>query len=899
MVSTSGSSPFNPGEPPDPWGSLLHGAQDALLVIDDLGICHGLNPAAAALLHLSSLPPSHLCLAQRFPDLETWHRFQSRLLAQDPTPGEMFLAADPPRRIRILATANIRPHRHLLLLQPLPLSERSMESRAQPSTDLGPSPELLPLDQLLDSPTPALTASGILAPLPHWRQVQLALQQSESRFRAIFEQAAVGINQADLSGRFIRANQRFCDLVGYTEAELLQMTYQQLTHPEDRERNQAAIGEMLSGKMASFAQEKRYISRSGEPIWTRVTFSCVRDDQGVISDLAIVEDISERKQIEQELLSQIEREILLNTIVKDIRESLDLNDILNRTVKNIQTVFQGSRGIVALYRDSDAALVHTMAAAAPGLDTTQGLQIPVEGNPHAEAVIAQEEPVAVEDVHQDPLTVSYRSRAEELKIRAMLAVSIRLEDQVKGVLCVHQCQTRHWTADEQRLLRQIADHLALAIQQSELYQQVQAFNADLERQVVARTDQLRQALEFEATLRRITDQVRDGLDEQQILQTVVRDLGQALQGIRCSISFYTSDHQQAVLQCEYLQDKVKAIPDPMVISMPGLADLYGPLLSGRMLQLCSRSLPERLAEAPAPAQPEAVLACPIRDDQEILGDIWISRPARDHFNDLETRLVQQVANQCGIAIRQSRLYQASRQQVQELERLNLLKDDFISTISHELRTPLTNLRLALRLLNQSESPEKQQQYYGMAVTECERQIALITDLLNLQRLTANRYELQWEPLHLLPWLEELIHPYSAVAANQDKTLTFLPSPDLEQAAPFTTDRSSLARVLQELLTNACKYTSPGDQIQISAHLRSGTSGGPRGLQIEVANTGALDPQELARVFEKFYRVPQPDRWKHAGTGLGLALVKRLVEQLQGQINATSQQGWIRFTLWLP
>lgn len=129
------------------------------------------------------------------------------------------------------------------------------------------------------------------------------LHTSESRFRAIFEQAAVGINQADvLSGRFIHVNQWFCDLLGYTEAELLQMTYQEVTHPEDLAASINKMDQLLVGQISSLTIEKRYLRKDGSPVWTHATLSPVRDASGrIISDLAIIEDIRDRKRAELEL----------------------------------------------------------------------------------------------------------------------------------------------------------------------------------------------------------------------------------------------------------------------------------------------------------------------------------------------------------------------------------------------------------------------------------------------------------------------------------------------------------------------------------------------------------------------------------------------------------------------
>ena len=129
-----------------------------------------------------------------------------------------------------------------------------------------------------------------------------------------------------------------------------------------------------------------------------------------------------------------------------------------------------------------------------------------------------------------------------------------------------------------------------------------------------------------------------------------------------------------------------------------------------------------------------MLACPIFDDQGVLGDLWLISQPHHAFNQLELRLVQQVAASCAIALRQARLYTAATAQVKELEKLNALKDDFFSTVSHELRTPLSNMKMAISMLKNPSIVERQQRYLQILQTECNREIELINDLLDLQRL---------------------------------------------------------------------------------------------------------------------------------------------------------------------
>jgi PAS domain S-box-containing protein len=132
-----------------------------------------------------------------------------------------------------------------------------------------------------------------------WRQRQMQRQiQVCHQLHDVFDQAIVGINQADRSGRFIRVNQRFCQLLGYTEAELLQLTYQAVTHPDDLPHQVNVEQQLFHREQEQAVFEKRYIAKDGSIVWTRVTLSIVWDDaKGPVSDLAIVEDISEQMRL--------------------------------------------------------------------------------------------------------------------------------------------------------------------------------------------------------------------------------------------------------------------------------------------------------------------------------------------------------------------------------------------------------------------------------------------------------------------------------------------------------------------------------------------------------------------------------------------------------------------------
>lgn len=483
---------------------------------------------------------------------------------------------------------------------------------------------------------------------------------------------------------------------------------------------------------------------------------------------------------------------------------------------------------------------------------------------------------------------------------------------------------------------------------------IEAERKESERSLRQYTAQLRQMLEFESMLKRVTDKVRDSLDEHQILDTVVQELGQGL-GVRsCSAALYDWTHHTSTVKYEYTTSifPVKG----SVVPMSSFPEIYSQLSNGHCFQFCFIE--------PDPVRGRiGIVACPLVDDQQILGDLWLTNDRDYAFQELELRLVQQVANHCAIAIRQARLYQAAQTQVKELEKLNHLKDDFLSTVSHELRTPMSNIKLATQMLECSlqqsgllnsltQSENRIGRYFTILQEESNREIALINDLLDLSRLEAETEPLLLTTIQPQYWIESMVEIFQDRAQSQQQQLRLELEPHLP---PLTTDLTSLERVLMELLNNACKYTPAEETITVSARVvhpdfepRSEAISGASAvhteigippvsllpslpaavpasmpasiaasvpgsasielpsdeqlpwLQISVSNSGVEIPlEERDRIFGKFYRIPNNDPWKHGGTGLGLALVKRRVESLGARIRVESGNRMTTFAVEMP
>ncbi len=130
-----------------------------------------------------------------------------------------------------------------------------------------------------------------------------ALAESEARFRNTYENAAVGISHVDLDGHWIRVNQRLCEIIGYSEAELLAgMGFQEITHPDDLGQDLMLLEQLMRGETSNYQMEKRYLHHSGHLVWVHLTVSLERDEaKQPLYFIAIIEDITERKEAEQAL----------------------------------------------------------------------------------------------------------------------------------------------------------------------------------------------------------------------------------------------------------------------------------------------------------------------------------------------------------------------------------------------------------------------------------------------------------------------------------------------------------------------------------------------------------------------------------------------------------------------
>src|SRR4051794_30000571 len=166
----------------------------------------------------------------------------------------------------------------------------------------------LTISPLRNSEGTIIGASTIARDLTESKLAEDALRESEERFRATFEQAAVGIAHVGLGGEWLRVNQKLCDIVGYPREELLNLTFKDITYPNDLDRDVECLRWMLDGRTDTYSTEKRYVRKGGSLVWISLTTSLVRDLSGELKYfISVIEEITERKRVEEELKLSEER----------------------------------------------------------------------------------------------------------------------------------------------------------------------------------------------------------------------------------------------------------------------------------------------------------------------------------------------------------------------------------------------------------------------------------------------------------------------------------------------------------------------------------------------------------------------------------------------------------------
>ena len=450
-----------------------------------------------------------------------------------------------------------------------------------------------------------------------------------------------------------------------------------------------------------------------------------------------------------------------------------------------------------------------------------------------------------------------------------LATPIGLGGQLAGVFLVHQVgEPRTWSASEIRLVEAVAREIRVALETARL---LQARERENERML---------ALHQASTM--LASRTEPSAVLEEVLHAAVGLLGEG------SASLYRWDENAGVLQCERSVNPGRALTTEL---RPG-QDVTGEafLRQAPFMVNDYQRWPEADPAAREAGQ-QAALAVPLIRAGRPIGALTIqSNEPSLRFTDDDARLLTLFGDQAVAAPTTAQVFEQQRRAVEQLERLNRAKSEFVSIVSHEFRTPLTGIQGFSELMRDEDlSREDMKEYAADINTDAQRLNRMITEMLDLDRMESGKMTLQRERLDLNEIVTEIAERVRPNSPRHSIVLRL--DPELPRVE---VDRDKIAQVLLNLLSNAVKYSPTGGAVTITTRIEGDY------VHVFVRDEGLGIPRDsLEKVFERFARLESgATRYIH-GTGLGLPIVRQIVEMHGGRawVDSTLGEGSVfQFTL---
>lgn len=732
---------------------------------------------------------------------------------------------------------------------------------------------------------------------------------------------------------------------------------QHITHNLDCSNLWDLLEQVLNAEQP--IEQEVYLRQSRQNLLMRI-YPYLRDDNQIDGVVITFVNIDEIKQVQQALQAQTEalhqwaeREHVQLEITQRIRQSLDLQTSFDTACAEIRQVLQADRVGIFKFDPGSQCQDGEFIAESLSADYPSALQTRIHDHSFGEnyaTLYTQGKYYVVADVDGGELEPCHRDILTQFGVRASLVMPLLCGDFLWGLLCVHQCNApRQWHSDDIELTRQLANQLAIAIQQADLYQQVQS-ELVIRQQAEA---QIARQLREQQALANITDRIRKSLNLEEILEIVTQESKAIMQCDRAIIFRLFPDGHSQIVE-EAVDPEWAIVKDLKWENEVWSQDILESYWQGKpriVLDVTQDIWTNCLIDYSRSAQIQSKIVAPIlleAHHPEIhrwmaphshnkLWGILVVHACRTKrvWHETEALLLQQIANQVAIAIQQTTLFERvqeelnHRQQAQEqlternleleaatqrAEAANRTKSEFLANMSHEIRTPMNAILGFSELLQQWDLDLQPKAYLKSIRANGQILLTLINDILDLSKVEAGQLKVHYEAINLYALLHDIEQIFVQRAMEKGLNLILKIADTVPEM--ILMDEVRLRQILFNLVGNAVKFTQSGQiLIQVESHpnLTASTDQSepsptsptsetaPYTLEIQIIDTGIGIPDEnQVMIFDAFQQVQgQPER-RYGGTGLGLTITRRLTEMMGGTISVQSQvnQG-SAFTLYFP
>ncbi|WP_017688708.1 PAS domain S-box protein [Paenibacillus sp. PAMC 26794] len=700
-------------------------------------------------------------------------------------------------------------------------------------------------------------------------------------FEQIYNQSPIGIALVAPTGEWMKVNPAFCCMLGYTSDELMDLTYQDITHPDDSSQDMICSYELFEGKSKENQYEKRYINKNGDILWCSIHVSLVRselNDEPLYFICHIV-DISNRKLSEQKLLHREEVFKLITDHAQEIIYIADLEGVCRFCSPSVEQILGYSPEEV-IGQNNNASFHPQDLERISQMDLTKGnlLNIRVRHKDGYYLWFETTYKVFGDAEHEQQIftigrDISERKKQKDISAEAerialigswewdMVKDHITFSDQIFEIFELERTCKPYRISDvfdvmDSEDIASLQKHITGVKQGEPLDFEYKHISSDgnekyLHLRGLITLDEHRQPVQLNGTLQDITERKRI---EFKLQESVERYTSLKKYNHDAIISFNMDGN---IMNANPVAVKMTGCPVAEMISTSisrfiGASNLG--LILGSNYEMAEKEINAVRHTDGSETEVLATLA-PIIVNKSNVGFYLI---AKDITEQKKLLVAKEAA-----------------------ERMNKAKSEFLAMMSHEIRTPMNGvIGMTDLLLDTPGLSGEQKEYIEIIQKSGDSLLAIINDILDFSKIESGKTDLVEDPFDLVEIVTETVQIVKPLA--REKKLDVRMCVENVIPTPVYGDAYRLKQVLTNIIGNAVKFTSEGG-VEIKVGVKEQCSNNVQ-LYFQVKDSGIGIPVERKQqLFEPFYQLENFMTRKPQGTGLGLAISKKLVELMQGEI----------------
>jgi signal transduction histidine kinase len=544
----------------------------------------------------------------------------------------------------------------------------------------------------------------------------------------------------------------------------------------------------------------------------------------------------------------------LNEITRQLTSTLELNPLLQNILENAVGILNCEAGSLFLVDEQTDELVFRVTVG-PVANNLIGKRLPPGTGIVGRAVQTRSAVIENEDQNSQSRFKGIDQQTGFVS-RSLMAVPLQVKDRVIGVIeVINRRDGLPFVANDETLLNAFAGQAAVAIENARLY---------------TLTDQeLANRVEELSVMQRIDRELNASLEMDRAMR-ITLDWALRQSGAEAGLIGTLEESKLRVMAHQGLDEQMQNVPEMLMkIELPAM---IAAVETGIPQQEAVESSKNKLLIAS-----HAQMVIPIRREAKVIGLLYLESMSDSQVDiDFLTRLTDHAA----IAISNAQLYG-------EVQRANLAKSDFVSFVAHELKNPMTSIKGYTDLLAAGavgQVNDMQANFLQTIKSNVERMSTLVSDLNDNSKIEAGRLRLEYKAVSPADLVDEVIRTFTRQLEDKKQRLEVTASPNLPA---MWADRTRVAQVLTNLVSNAHKYTPEAGRIQIGVEESPNQwdlDGAPRVIHLWVKDSGiGMTLEDQQKIFQKFFRSEDPKAREAPGTGLGLNITKSLVEMQGGKI----------------